>query len=74
MDERIWCMLRRPFALPQNIDISHTCQWESLLQELHVWNALSHEKWHTASWSAHTANCDGITESIAPRKSTSTSI
>ena len=29
MDERIWCLLRRPFALPQNIDISHTCRWEA---------------------------------------------
>ena len=29
MHERVWRMLRRPFALPQEIDIPHTCQWES---------------------------------------------
>ena len=29
MDEKIWSLLRRPFALPQNVDISHTCRWEA---------------------------------------------
>ena len=30
MDVKIWSMLRRPFALPQDIEISHTCRWESV--------------------------------------------